>query len=578
MQRNAQFLLVLFLGLGLAACGINDDDGADTGGGGGGGGGGGTVCSPDTSQSTGSISVSGKVSYDRVPVQADNSGLDYGATFAAPARRVEVAAVCGNQSYAEAATDEQGNYSLSGVPNSSDFIIRVRARSSDYDFSVVDNTNGDALYTLDSSVQNADADLALDLHAASGWTGSSYGEPRAAAPFAILDSVTTAADKIKSVDPAVSFPALQLNWSTANTATDGDISAGEIGTTFYTRDNQGSQIFILGDADADTDEYDDHVIIHEWGHYLEDRLSRSDSIGGPHGGADKLDLRVAYGEGFGNAWSAIATDDPVYFDTNGQDQATGFFFNMEFSADPDSVGWYSETSVQRLLWDFYDTANGSNEPDIADSMGLGLAPLYGVWADEQKNTDALTSIHSFAWALHADQAADPAAQSWIVALLQGHDINGSDIWGSGETNSPDETPSPEDDGLPVYHRGDIDQPNELACSDKEYDEYNKSTNRQFYRIQPASDVTVNIQVTESGDSRDTDPDFVLHHRGQAVALTNCSATSGEQCGQGGQEGSESARASLTGGQDYVLEVYDYYNVDNDPATGGRVCFSVAITT
>jgi hypothetical protein len=49
--------------------------------------------------------------------------------------------------------------------------------------------------------------------------------------------------------------------------------------TYYT----DGGLFIYGDEDLDTDEYDDHVL-HEWGHHYEDKFSRSDSIGGEHGG------------------------------------------------------------------------------------------------------------------------------------------------------------------------------------------------------------------------------------------------------------------------------------------------------
>ena len=63
------------------------------------------------------------------------------------------------------------------------------------------------------------------------------------------------------------------------------------------------------ERNEDSDEYDRHIIIHEWGHYFEDKLSRADSIGGPHGLSDRLDFRVAFGEGWGNAISAIITDD-----------------------------------------------------------------------------------------------------------------------------------------------------------------------------------------------------------------------------------------------------------------------------
>ena len=40
-------------------------------------------------------------------------------------------------------------------------------------------------------------------------------------------------------------------------------------------------IYVLGAADNDTDEYDQHIVAHEFQHFLEDQVSRSDTPGGP---------------------------------------------------------------------------------------------------------------------------------------------------------------------------------------------------------------------------------------------------------------------------------------------------------
>ncbi len=127
-----------------------------------------------------------------------------------------------------------------------------------------------------------------------------------AAPFAILDSIYQAMKKVRDADSSAVFPKLKANWSIYNvpagTGSEYELRSGLIGTTHF--DGDGN-LYILGDADSDTDEYDDHVIIHEWGHYFEQSFSRADSIGGPHGSGDRLDIRVAFGEGWENAFSAI---------------------------------------------------------------------------------------------------------------------------------------------------------------------------------------------------------------------------------------------------------------------------------
>ena len=89
---------------------------------------------------------------------------------------------------------------------------------------------------------------------------------------------------------------------------------------------------MLGDENVDTDEYDQHIVAHEFQHFLEDRISRSESPGGPHSPGDQLDLRVAFSEGFANAFSAMVLDDPVYRDSLGSPQGQGFSFQTSSGA------------------------------------------------------------------------------------------------------------------------------------------------------------------------------------------------------------------------------------------------------
>jgi len=96
------------------------------------------------------------------------------------------------------------------------------------------------------------------------------------------------------VDPTIEFPALELRWSVENKTQLGNRALGQIGTSAYFPEEDGGVIYLLGEEGRDTDEYDQHVILHEWGHYFEHQLSRSDSIGGLHSLNDRLDARVRY--------------------------------------------------------------------------------------------------------------------------------------------------------------------------------------------------------------------------------------------------------------------------------------------
>ena len=156
-----------------------------------------------------------------------------------------------------------------------------------------------------------------------------------------------------------------------------------IGTSFYVND----QLFLLGLDGADIEEFDEHVIVHEWGHYFEDNLSRSDSIGGAHGQNDRLDARVAYGEGFASAWAAMARQDPLYCDAfwfNGQLRGGGFSAENDFTGG--FAGWYNEFSVIKILYDLWDT-----DIDGADTSNIPFADIYAVQRNHQANTPAFTT-------------------------------------------------------------------------------------------------------------------------------------------------------------------------------------------
>ncbi len=264
------------------------------------------------------VQISGKVEFQRILDKT--TGLDYTNPVVSPVRKAKVEALNGAGTIlTSATTDTSGNYTLT-VNSNTDVKIRVKAEMPDYQLTVVDNTSSGALYSLDGSLTSSGtANSTRDLLATSGWNGTAYSSnaDRKAAPFAILDSMYLSSKKIQDANPAATFVALPVNWSVNNVPSGGNKALGQISTSHYSAGN----LYILGKENTDTDEFDDHVMIHEWGHYFEDKFSRSDSIGGSHGDGDILDIRLAFGEAWGNALSGMVTDDPMYIDTTGNAQS-----------------------------------------------------------------------------------------------------------------------------------------------------------------------------------------------------------------------------------------------------------------
>lgn len=85
-------------------------------------------------------------------------------------------------------------------------------------------------------------------------------------------------------------------------------------TSCFDADGATGVISVLS-TDDDTDEYDDHVILHEIGHFIEWAWLGGTSGGGFHDGAP-VSPRLAFSEGFAT-WFATAVDaSSVYIDSN----------------------------------------------------------------------------------------------------------------------------------------------------------------------------------------------------------------------------------------------------------------------
>lgn len=550
MQFLKNTAVSFFLCLALAACG--------------GGGGGGSQNLGSTAFS--STTVSGKVTFDLVPVAVSGAQprLNYAATARQPARSIVVEAIDGNSQevLATTSTNAMGDYTLV-APNNRSVFIRALAKMNSMGvnaapFSVVDNTDGGAQWATEGAVFGSGtvSTLTQNLNAGSGWTGTAYDNAqRAAGPFAILDTVYQAAQKVIASDVAVAFPQLELNWSPNNITSNGDRALGQIGTSFFafstTNGLPTRQIYILGFANNDTDEYDRHVVAHEFGHYLQNAFSRDDSVGSVHGQSDRLDMRVAFSEGWGNAWSGIALADPVYADTNGRSQVGGLTFNVS-QGDSTNQGWFKEASVQKVLWDF------SNSPAI------GFTPMWNTLKNGLTRSAALVGIHSYARALAND---NPPAANAIDTILgaQGIALPASP-YAENETNfgSPALT-----NISPIYlNYPTLGSTLGNICVDNAADPLrhgNKAGEFRYVRLSLAQSGVRTISVTQTG-SGSSDPDFVLYNRLGSFLQAN-----------GNVRNTETVNASVPAG-DYVLAITDYnqYLPTSGSGVNTTSCFSLTV--
>jgi len=292
----------------------------------------------------GHFTVSGTVSYeDRPPL--DNGRL--GETTPKPARAVQVAVIADDDGATLATTvaDDDGHYTVSFDANSGEAIHILAA-----------TTNVSA--TRPVEVRNASNNKihgfggpsfpAADTDGADVLVTEASGEGQA---FNIFDVLLDVMDRIPTMLPGQTQKPLDAFWHDGNQ--DG---------TYY----QDSGLYLLGDP-SDSDGYDDTVILHESGHWIEDVYGRSDSPGGDHDGSP-TNPTLAWSEGFSTYFAMAIRGIPIYSDSNA---GGGFAYNGDTSntkANPNLAITQnvSEDMVTEILWDMGD-APSPDDDGVADT-------------------------------------------------------------------------------------------------------------------------------------------------------------------------------------------------------------------
>jgi hypothetical protein len=556
-----------------------------------------------TTAQAGNVTISGAVTFERPSYTASNR-LDFGNLQRLPVRGATVEILrASDQSILATTTTGGTDGRYSATITSAPFIVRVKAQlrkagAGGYDFEVRNNTSGNALYSLDSAtVTPASSAVTVDLNAPTGWSSGSYTGPRAAAPFAILAMLWEARLLIQGVEPGVTMAAVDVYWSPLNNSADCDGQpnpvTGAIGTTFFLNGTIPATgrcpaitrgIYVLGDADGtaddDADEFDSSVIAHEFGHYFEWALSRSDSLGGPHSLGDRHDLTLAFSEGWGNAFQGFVLDDAVYRDTFGTAGSSSFWFDMDNNSAPFQnlveTSWYAEAAVHEILWDVYD-APASDD----DQIRLGYGPIHQVMRQDMPATDALTSIYVMRTGL---EERNPAQANAIGLRMEADRVFGTSDFGINEASSAASNNWPADPfAVPVYRVPQFGVAQSIVSvntfaddGDTLFQSYNRLGSRRYMKI--ALDVAGGLSVRAVGPSN-SDPDLVLYRKGEVVGISE-SAVDGLE---------EATFPGLNPGT-YILEVAECSYLGElscpgetpyqDPATGtqeARIEVTVRVT-
>lgn len=182
---------------------------------------------------------------------------------------------------------------------------------------------------------------------------------------------------------------------------------------------------------TDTDEHDEGIILHEFGHFVMDVLSSSSSHGGSHPRGVLIDPGLAWEEGRAT-WFATAVlgvgwyQDTVGLEPNGELRV---HHDVERGIPPDLRGIGSEGGVSEILWDLADgTPDGLPDEDL-DGIALGPDGVLAAMVEMAEQPGAFPTIRSFLGFLIESGRVEREALRHLLQL-GGHPMTllGSDPW------------------------------------------------------------------------------------------------------------------------------------------------------
>lgn len=463
-----------------------------------------------------------------------------------PARFVEVVALGRDGSVlASTRCDERGRYSLRAPTNTASISLRASVLRDGFESRV--SVDGEWANPHELRVA-ATSSRSVDLVASDAAPGGPGGA------FHIADTVLRGAEAVREWSGRP-LPPLTIYWGRGVTSE----------WSFYRGERPArSGRFMLelmgGDrgqqSTSDCDEHDEGIILHEFGHFVMDRLSTNSSTGGSHPTGHLLDPGLAWEEGRATWLSAAIRREARYQDTIGLEPHGSLRVDHAIErgeSGPRGIG--AESSVVEVLWDLTDGVEGFPDED-GDGVALGPAPLLRAMMEFADEPGAYPSLPSFlrritrAEGTRAPLLTTEALRDMLRRTRQPESLL-TDEW-------------PTDLAVPSVVRGEVDGMSRPAPSGGPPRGGNGFDALRVYRIQLTQRGWLRLVLRIDGSGRPadhTDVDLELRDmRGETIV------------GSGGT-GNEERLARLLDPGWYMIYVRD----GGDGARGNRASFTLQVS-
>jgi hypothetical protein len=362
-----RFIFIIFaLVLSVGSQGCSDGNGA---------------AGTNTATKSSTLSVTGTAEYEDRNI--DQDGFT-GQKTLKPIRFADVELVRNSDGtvLASTTTDATGSFSLtfanSGVPG---VYARVLSRTRDPLVKIeVTNLTG-ALYAISSNTSDETAGTSLTFSLTAPVVTASNEAVGGA--FHIMDTFVEGSEFVRGLSGSVP-PLVKARWELGSTT----------GTYYNTLLDQINILGGSGIQTGDHDEYDDSVLLHEYGHHIAKYFSKDDSPGGIHYFADNTqDIRLAWSEGWATFFGAAVIDRSDYIDTVGGDPPSNGASSIDLEIRPSSsplIYTTSEGAVATVLWDVFD----QSIDEAFDLLGGKMAQIWDVF-ENSVAVAASTDIEDF---------------------------------------------------------------------------------------------------------------------------------------------------------------------------------------
>ncbi|MCK5125298.1 MAG: hypothetical protein KAR42_03490 [candidate division Zixibacteria bacterium] len=245
-------------------------------------------------------------------------------------------------------TDDSGYFSFDPVENddgwfddSLDIYFKIKAVNETAYYT--EEYNGDTLL-IQTEVQN---NMASGIH-----DTTFIADTSSSGMFFVINAVKDAHDYWDTT-ASINLNAIQVVYDDHN---DTLRSYYQPGLEFIHIENYDSAQLAFPDT------YDDDIIYHEYGHYIEDMCNFFDGGGGSHGWLDIINPELAASEGFAHFFSGILRNseyqinfEPGFYNFHSFNLENGEYrFNNIRQFSGNNYGHENECAVAGILWDIYD--------------------------------------------------------------------------------------------------------------------------------------------------------------------------------------------------------------------------------